>query len=100
MSVAFCFPGQGALEMGMGRELAEAMPEVMEVYERGSEACDRRGEKSLRACRKIEREQIPVGAVAIVGRQGRGGGEQYFAAVRAEARETELALGAAGGRLG
>jgi [acyl-carrier-protein] S-malonyltransferase len=39
VSVAFCFPGQGSLERGMGRELAEAMPEVMAVYERGSEAC-------------------------------------------------------------
>ncbi len=37
--VAFCFPGQGALEAGMGREVAEAIPEAMEVYERGSEAC-------------------------------------------------------------
>ena len=24
--IAFCFPGQGALEAGMGRELAEAVP--------------------------------------------------------------------------
>lgn len=37
--VAFCFPGQGALEAGMGREVAEAIPEAMAVYERGSEAC-------------------------------------------------------------
>jgi len=37
--VAFCFPGQGALEAGMGREIAEAIPEAMKVYERGSEAC-------------------------------------------------------------
>jgi len=36
--VAFCFPGQGSLEAGMGRELAEAVPESMEVYEQGSEA--------------------------------------------------------------
>jgi len=36
--VAFCFPGQGALEAGMGRELAEAVPAAMEVYEVGSEA--------------------------------------------------------------
>jgi [acyl-carrier-protein] S-malonyltransferase len=36
--IAFCFPGQGSLEAGMGRELAEALPEVMGVYERGSEA--------------------------------------------------------------
>ena len=36
--VAFCFPGQGALEAGMGRELAEAVPAAMEVYRVGSEA--------------------------------------------------------------
>jgi [acyl-carrier-protein] S-malonyltransferase len=36
--VAFCFPGQGALEEGMGREIAEAFPEAMEVYRLGSEA--------------------------------------------------------------
>jgi [acyl-carrier-protein] S-malonyltransferase len=36
--VAFCFPGQGSLEAGMGREIAEAIPEAMEVLERGSEA--------------------------------------------------------------
>lgn len=37
--VAFCFPGQGSLEAGMGREIAEAIPEAMAVYERGSESC-------------------------------------------------------------
>ena len=36
--VAFCFPGQGSLETGMGWEIAEAVPEAMEVFERGSEA--------------------------------------------------------------
>ena len=36
--IAFCFPGQGSLEAGMGRDIAEAVPEAMEVYERGSEA--------------------------------------------------------------
>jgi [acyl-carrier-protein] S-malonyltransferase len=36
--VAFCFPGQGSLEAGMGREIAEAVPEAMEVYRVGSEA--------------------------------------------------------------
>jgi len=35
--VAFCFPGQGSLEVGMGREIAEAVPESMEVYRIGSE---------------------------------------------------------------
>jgi [acyl-carrier-protein] S-malonyltransferase len=36
--IAFCFPGQGSLEVGMGREIAEAVPEAMEVFRRGSEA--------------------------------------------------------------
>jgi [acyl-carrier-protein] S-malonyltransferase len=36
--IAFCFPGQGSLEQGMGREIAEALPEAMEVYRVGSEA--------------------------------------------------------------
>jgi len=35
--VAFCFPGQGSLEVGMGREIAEAYPEAMAVYRTGSE---------------------------------------------------------------
>ena len=36
--VAFCFPGQGSLDAGMGREIAVAVPEAMDVFERGSEA--------------------------------------------------------------
>jgi [acyl-carrier-protein] S-malonyltransferase len=36
--IAFCFPGQGSLEQGMGREIAEAVPEAMEVYRVGSAA--------------------------------------------------------------
>lgn len=36
--IAFCFPGQGSLEQGMGRDVAEAVPEAMEVFTRGSEA--------------------------------------------------------------
>jgi [acyl-carrier-protein] S-malonyltransferase len=36
--IAFCFPGQGSLETGMGRDIAEAMPEAMEVFDIGSEA--------------------------------------------------------------
>jgi [acyl-carrier-protein] S-malonyltransferase len=36
--IAFCFPGQGSVEAGMGRDIAEAFPEAMEVFERGSEA--------------------------------------------------------------
>ena len=37
--LAFCFPGQGSLAQGMGRDVAAAVPEAMEVYERGSAAC-------------------------------------------------------------
>ncbi|MBA2460223.1 MAG: ACP S-malonyltransferase [Actinobacteria bacterium] len=37
-NVAFCFPGQGSLEPGMGRDIAEAVPEAMEVFRVGSEA--------------------------------------------------------------
>jgi [acyl-carrier-protein] S-malonyltransferase len=36
--IAFCFPGQGSLEAGMGREIAEAVPEAMDVLRRGSAA--------------------------------------------------------------
>jgi [acyl-carrier-protein] S-malonyltransferase len=36
--IAFCFPGQGSLEAGMGRDLAEASPEAREVFDIGSEA--------------------------------------------------------------
>jgi [acyl-carrier-protein] S-malonyltransferase len=36
--IAFCFPGQGSLEAGMGREVAEAVPEAMEVFRVASEA--------------------------------------------------------------
>jgi [acyl-carrier-protein] S-malonyltransferase len=36
--IAFCFPGQGSLEAGMGRDIAEAVPAAREVYLVGSEA--------------------------------------------------------------
>jgi [acyl-carrier-protein] S-malonyltransferase len=36
--VAFCFPGQGSLSAGMGRDVAEAVPSAMDVYRVGSEA--------------------------------------------------------------
>jgi [acyl-carrier-protein] S-malonyltransferase len=36
--IAFCFPGQGSLERGMGREIAEAVPAAMDVFRKGSEA--------------------------------------------------------------
>ena len=34
--IAFCFPGQGSIEAGMGRDIAEAVPEALSIYRRGS----------------------------------------------------------------
>jgi [acyl-carrier-protein] S-malonyltransferase len=36
--IAFMFPGQGSFEAGMGKDVAEAIPEAMSVYDEGSEA--------------------------------------------------------------
>lgn len=36
--IAFCFPGQGSIEEGMCRDIAEAVPEAMQVFETGSQA--------------------------------------------------------------
>jgi len=35
--VAFMFPGQGSYEAGMGRDIAEAVPEAMAVFDEGSD---------------------------------------------------------------
>jgi [acyl-carrier-protein] S-malonyltransferase len=36
--IAFCFPGQGSIEAGMGREIAAASPAALEVFRNGSDA--------------------------------------------------------------
>jgi [acyl-carrier-protein] S-malonyltransferase len=36
--IAFCFPGQGSIEAGMGKDIADAVPEAREVFERSSAA--------------------------------------------------------------
>jgi len=36
--IAFMFPGQGSFEAGMGKDVAEAVPEAMAVYDEGSES--------------------------------------------------------------
>ena len=53
--IAFCFPGQGSLEAGMGREIALAVPEAMEVYRRGSEAA---GLDLMRLCFEAPEEEL------------------------------------------
>jgi len=37
--IAFCFPGQGSFETGMGRDIAEAVPAAKAIFENGSDAC-------------------------------------------------------------
>jgi [acyl-carrier-protein] S-malonyltransferase len=53
--IAFCFPGQGSLEAGMGREIAQAFPEAMQVYERASEAS---GLDLVRLCFEAPEEEL------------------------------------------
>jgi [acyl-carrier-protein] S-malonyltransferase len=53
--IAFCFPGQGSLEAGMGREIALAVPEAMDVYNRGSEAS---GLDLARLCFEAPEEEL------------------------------------------
>lgn len=53
--VAFCFPGQGSLETGMGKEIAAAVPEAMEVFERGSEVA---GIDLVRLCFGAAEEEL------------------------------------------
>lgn len=36
--IAFCFPGQGSIEEGMCRDIAEAVPAAMQVFETGTQA--------------------------------------------------------------
>ena len=36
--IAFCFPGQGSFEAGMGADIAAAVPAAGDVFVRGSEA--------------------------------------------------------------
>src|ERR1700747_331822 len=36
--IAFMFPGQGSFDSGMGREIAEAEPAAMAVFDEGSKA--------------------------------------------------------------
>jgi [acyl-carrier-protein] S-malonyltransferase len=53
--VAFCFPGQGSLESGMGSEIATAIPEAMDVFERASAAA---GLDLRRLCFEASEEEL------------------------------------------
>ncbi len=53
--VAFCFPGQGSFEAGMGRDFAAAIPAARRVFERGSEAS---GLDLERLCFHAEAEEL------------------------------------------
>jgi [acyl-carrier-protein] S-malonyltransferase len=53
--IAFCFPGQGSLEAGMGREIALAVPAAMEVYNQASEAS---GLDLVRLCFEAPEEEL------------------------------------------
>jgi [acyl-carrier-protein] S-malonyltransferase len=53
--VAFCFPGQGSLAVGMGQEVAEAVPEALDVFERSSAAA---GLDLQRLCFEATEEEL------------------------------------------
>ena len=38
MKLAFCFPGQGSLEPGMGKDVVESVPEARDVFRRAAVA--------------------------------------------------------------
>ena len=53
--IAFCFPGQGSFEAGMGRDFAEAVPAALDVFRRGSAAS---GLDLERLCFHAEAEEL------------------------------------------
>lgn len=53
--IAFCFPGQGSFETGMGRDFAEAVPAALDVFRRGSRAS---GLDLERLCFHAEAEEL------------------------------------------
>jgi [acyl-carrier-protein] S-malonyltransferase len=86
--IAFCFPGQGAFEAGMGRDIAEAVPEAMDVFRRGSEAC---GLDLVRLCFEAEAEELydtSVQQPALVATS-----LAMLAAVRARGIEPDVVVG-------
>jgi [acyl-carrier-protein] S-malonyltransferase len=64
--IAFCFPGQGSLAVGMGREVAESVPEAMEVFEKASEAADLDLRRLCFEAAEVELVQTEVQQPALV----------------------------------
>ena len=53
--IAFCFPGQGSFEAGMGRDFAAKVPAARRIFERGSDAS---GLDLERLCFHAEAEEL------------------------------------------
>src|SRR2546421_5645500 len=86
--IAFCFPGQGSLEAGMGRDIAHALPEAMDVYRRASEAS---GLDLVRLCfeaPEAELVQTDVQQPALV-----AAGLAVLAALRSRGHEPDFVVG-------
>jgi [acyl-carrier-protein] S-malonyltransferase len=58
--IAFCFPGQGSIEAGMGREIAESSTVAWDVFRRGSAAS---GLDLERLCFDADQEELVDTAV-------------------------------------
>jgi [acyl-carrier-protein] S-malonyltransferase len=86
--IAFCFPGQGSFEAGMGRDIAEVVPEAMIVFQRGSEAS---GLDLERLCFHADAEELVDTAVqqpALVATS-----LAVLAAIRARGIEPDFVVG-------
>jgi [acyl-carrier-protein] S-malonyltransferase len=86
--IAFCFPGQGSAEAGMGRDIAVAVPEARAVFERGSAAS---GLDLERLCFHGEQEELLDTAVqqpALVATS-----LAILAAIRARGIEPDYVIG-------
>src|SRR5438128_3013539 len=86
--IAFCFPGQGSFEAGMGRGISEAVPQARDVFRRGSEASVL---DLVRLCFEAEAEELYDTAVqqpALVATS-----LAMLAAIRARGIEPDYVIG-------
>lgn len=88
VKIAFCFPGQGSFEQGMGKDFARAVPAAREVFRRGSEAS---GLDLERLCFEADAEELVDTAVqqpALVATS-----LAVLAAIRAYGIEPDVVIG-------